>query len=55
MIDMLCTEKKQSYEQKPEWHFLWEWCFSEMPEECNNITYDYIMLFKCVTYFTNSI
>ena len=27
----------------------------EMPEECNNITYDYIMLFKCVTYFTNSI
>ena len=55
MIDMLCTEKKQSYEQKPEWHFLWEWCFSEMPEECNNIIYNYIMLFKCVTYFTNSI
>ena len=27
----------------------------EMPEECNNITYNYIMLFKCVTYFTNSI
>lgn len=21
MINMLCTEKKQSYEQKPEWHF----------------------------------
>lgn len=55
MIDMLCTEKKQSYEQKPEWHFLWEECFSEMPEECNNIIYNYIMLFKCITYFTNSI
>lgn len=55
MIDMLCTEKKQSCKQKPEWHFLWEGCFSEMPEECNNIIYNYIMLFKCVTYFTNSI
>lgn len=42
MIDMLYTEKKQSYEQKPEWHFLWEGCFSEMPEECNNIIYNYI-------------
>ena len=28
---------------------------AEMPEECNNIIYDYIMLFECVTYFTNSI
>lgn len=27
----------------------------EMPEECNNITYNYIILFKCLTYFTNSI
>ena len=26
-----------------------------MPEECNNITYNYIILFKCLTYFTNSI
>ena len=26
-----------------------------MPEECNNIIYDYIMLFECVTCFTNSI
>ena len=60
MINMLYTEKKQSYEQKPEWHFLWEGCFSEMPEECNisicnNIIYNYIILFKCITYFTNSI
>ena len=28
---------------------------AEMPGECNNIIYDYIMLFECVTYFTNSI
>ena len=55
MIDMLYTEKKQSYEQKPEWHFLWEGCFSEMPEECNNIIYNYIILFNCITFFTNSI
>ena len=55
MINMLYTEKKQSYEQKPEWHFLWEGCFSEMPEECNKIIYNYIILFKCITYFTNSI
>jgi hypothetical protein len=55
MIDMLYTEKKQSYEHKPEWHFLWECFFSEMPEECNNIICNYIMLFKYVTYFTNSI
>lgn len=55
MIYMLCTEKKQSYEQKPEWHFPLGGGGVEMPEECNNITYDYIMLFKCVTYFTNSI
>lgn len=53
MINMLCIEKKQSYEQKPEWHF--PLGGGEMPEECNNITYNYIMLFKCVTYFTNSI
>ena len=54
MIDMLCTEKKQSYEQKPEWHFPLGGG-GKMPEECNNMTYNYIMLFKCVTYFTNSI
>lgn len=53
MINILCTEKKQSYEQKPEWHF--PLGGGEMPEECNNMTYNYIMLFKCVTYFTNSI
>ena len=54
MIDMLCTEKKQSYEQKPEWHFPLGGGGEEMTEECNNITYDYIKLFKGVTYFTNS-
>ncbi len=54
MIDMLCTEKKQGCEQKPEWHFPLGGG-AEMPEECNNIIYDYIMLFKCVTCFTNSI
>lgn len=54
MIDMLYTEKKQGYEQKPEWHFPLGGG-AEMPEECNNIIYDYIMLFKCVTCFTNSI
>ena len=48
MINMLYTEKKQSYEQKPEWHFLWEGCFSEMPEECNNIIYNYIIFFHFV-------
>ena len=32
MINMLCTEKKQSYEQKPEWHF--PLGGGEMPEEC---------------------
>ena len=55
MIDMLYTEKKQSYEQNQSGIFLWEGGGVEMPEECNNITYNYIMLFKCVTYFTNSI
>ena len=55
MINMLCTEKKQSYEQNQSGLFLWEGCFSEMPEECNNIIYNYIILFKCITYFTNSI
>ena len=54
MINMLCTEKKQSYEQNQSGIFLWEGGGGG-PEECNNITYNYIMLFKCVTYFTNSI
>ena len=54
MINMLCTEKKQSYEQNQSGIFLWEGGV-EMPEDYNNITYNYIMLFKCVTYFTNSI
>ena len=44
MIDMLCTEKEQGYEQKAEWHFPLGGG-AEMPEECNNIIYDYIILF----------
>ena len=51
MIDMLCTEKKQGCEQKPEWHSPLGGG-AEMPEKCNNIIYDYIMLFKCITCFT---
>ena len=53
MIDMLCTEKKQGCNRSQSGIFLWGG--GGMPEECNNITYNYIMLFKCVTYFTNSI
>ena len=44
-------KKQEVTNYKPEWHFLWEGCFSEMPEECNNIIYNYIILFKCITLF----
>lgn len=46
--------KETELRTEPEWHFPLGGGV-EMPEECNNITYNYIMLFKCVTYFTNSI